>query len=456
MAPKRPHDDSLLIHGSSGRAITRSRTSERFRAQKIKVQQARKEFIAEMLHAWVGPMPVEDFLHDFLPAAKGPCAYVKKPSTWKRIWNRVKVGCKGTKKQTGMYPQIINAIKESRVCPTMTFLDSHSKADPAPEDELSHRLRPDICAYKKTANIPEGNPTQWSFMELWIEVQSTDNETDPWCDPPPSAAGSQTTESDFLPSAEERVDARGQHIMYSSELLNRQHRNFAFSVTICGNCARLIRWDRAGAIVSSKFNYKQTQYLGEFFWRFSHMSDAQRGIDTTVRQASDHDKVLAREHLSDHNDDRYPILNVTGPEKRRYIIWGPLSGPLSSIGRATRAYPALDAETKELVILKDVWRVDHEDWPQEGQILSELNNANVSYIPKLHHNGHRDVDSVLGKTQTNLYGTFAWVCSRPLDLTPRKHYRMVTSFSGFNLRHFRDSRDLMVATHHAYICQNWI
>ena len=68
-----------------------------------------------------------------------------------------------------------------------------------------------------------------------------------------------------------------------------------------GSWARLIRWDRAGAIVSDSFNIrKDPKILCEFFWCFSALSDAGRGYDLTVQPAAPEDELLFYNAIEEH------------------------------------------------------------------------------------------------------------------------------------------------------------
>ena len=43
-----------------------------------------------------------------------------------------------------------------------------------------------------------------------------------------------------------------------------------FSVLVCGRHARLMRWDRAGAIVTNSFDYvDKPDFLAKFFWNYA-------------------------------------------------------------------------------------------------------------------------------------------------------------------------------------------
>ncbi|KII87790.1 hypothetical protein PLICRDRAFT_647730 [Plicaturopsis crispa FD-325 SS-3] len=461
-----------------------------------------------MQHAWVGPMPVKEFLEAFLPAPPEPRPYTS-DDVWFKMWDNVQPG-KGANPQIGMYAQLIDAIDKSKICPDLRFFDTHSRADRS--TNKGHKVKPDLCAYngRDVGSVRTDNPTHWAFMEMWWEVQAKRVVADPWNDPhkptttatkgrAPSARGrassargrapstrgrassargrassargrapsttgnicqGTSTRTGFIPTAKKRVEARGQHISYNAEIFNQQHRNFAFSVTIMGDFARLVRWDRAGGIVSEEFNYKKSQYLGEFMWRFNHMSPADRGLDTTVTQASDAEIALAKRYLKDFSSKSCPLRVAFDSDqgKCHYIVWKPLGDPLSSIGRATRGYPAFHLEQAlakpddvELVFMKDVWRVDDGFTPQEGIILKELNEAKVRYVPDLL--SHADVDPLkYGKTKTNdkTFTKASWAPRNTSGLIPRVHYRMIMTFCGVRIFDFKESSDLMIATHHAY------
>ena len=56
---------------------------------------------------------------------------------------------------------------------------------------------------------------------------------------------------------DQSISTRGQIIAYTAKLHSFQHRCFSFSFLICGQYARLFRWDRSGCIVSALFNFHE-------------------------------------------------------------------------------------------------------------------------------------------------------------------------------------------------------
>ncbi|OSX55950.1 hypothetical protein POSPLADRAFT_1162002 [Postia placenta MAD-698-R-SB12] len=83
--------------------------------------------------------------------------------------------------------------------------------------------------------------------------------------------------------------ARGQIADYAAMILNHQHRVFCFMIVITGVEARLLRWDRAGAVVTNAFDLtdsEQVKPMYRFLYRLSKMTAEQRGYDPTVVPAS--------------------------------------------------------------------------------------------------------------------------------------------------------------------------
>ena len=81
--------------------------------------------------------------------------------------------------------------------------------------------------------------------------------------------------------------SQAQFALYATEIMLRQHRTHVFMVYIHRNMARLTRWDRAGCIVTTPFNFKANpEMLLNFVYRIVQMSDAERGYDTTAKLAT--------------------------------------------------------------------------------------------------------------------------------------------------------------------------
>jgi hypothetical protein len=93
----------------------------------------------------------------------------------------------------------------------------------------------------------------------------------------------------------DRIHTLGQISTYTAEILTRQHRTHLFMVLRFDTTFRLLRWDRAGVIVTER--EKDMSKLHEFFEWFNASTPAQRGLDPTVRQANDVSETLFLENL---------------------------------------------------------------------------------------------------------------------------------------------------------------
>ena len=205
------------------------------------------------------------------------------------------------------------------------------------------------------------------------------------------------------------LNVRGQLAHYAGLVFAHQHRTHAFQLLICGPLARFIRWDHSGAIVSDSFNYEENPLLlAQFFWRYNHMDDAERGIDLSVTHADEDErakfKTAMDEFLANMRDPAhsqllipkaedtinptYPVMKVAvddddSKKPVEILIQAPFFCSHSIIGRATRGYIAYHISLSELIFFKDTWRVNHPRLIPERQIYRLLSKAGVPCIPKV-------------------------------------------------------------------------
>ncbi|EED81521.1 predicted protein [Postia placenta Mad-698-R] len=126
-------------------------------------------------------------------------------------------------------------------------------------------------------------------------------------------------EHDFLPDDIHRQAAVGQLADYAARILQHQHRLFFFMIAITRTEARLMRWDRAGAVATTALDLKdpdQADKLLTFLYRLSMMSHKQRGYDPTVVRATNKDIGLMQEAKDSIPEDDYRLkrLNVAMAE----------------------------------------------------------------------------------------------------------------------------------------------
>ena len=181
-------------------------------------------------------------------------------------------------------------------------------------------------------------------MELFVEVKFADT-SDPFRDPE-DPLRPQANNFRFEKDSDDARLVRGQLASYAAAHMGSQFRVHAFTVLICGNFARLIRWDRDGATVTRRFNYGQRpQTLADFFWRFAHLDRRQRGYDASASSASPDDIQRiqrVKKRLRDNNPAHHEFCKVMVPDRsdpkveKPFIILSPLTyTACSPFGQAT-------------------------------------------------------------------------------------------------------------------------
>jgi hypothetical protein len=159
----------------------------------------------------------------------------------------------------------------------LRFIDTHDFPD-----VKGDKLVPDVSIYS-SKNEPEGDTrTDFSKMDIFVELKAALG-SDPFCDPNDLSPPTDSKKHKFGRDSKEAKLVRGQLASYAATQAGRQFRVHIFSVLVCGIYARLFRWDRAGAIVTQRFNYTtQPHFLAGFFWRYHRLGPCDRGYDTSV------------------------------------------------------------------------------------------------------------------------------------------------------------------------------
>ncbi|KAH9943804.1 hypothetical protein B0H21DRAFT_884192 [Amylocystis lapponica] len=350
--------------------------------------------------------------------------------------------------------------------------------------------KPDAGVYLKSERSKDAR-TIWARTRMTIEFKRQVGH-DPFDD--------KKWPEEFESIALDREANRGQIIHSATEIFLRQHRCFVFSVIVFGTCARIIRWDRSGALVTERFDYKsEPRKICEFLWRFGRMSAARQGYDPSVVEVKETDpeyeqiqkkvmNVVPKDADKSEKIEEYkqlyfvqslapgwlrykvtvPTVDDEGDEDgvdhtdaseangaagnshatepastkrktRSFLICKPHFFVSGAVGRGTRGYVAIDCETDDFVWLKDAWRVDLPGMEKEGDILKKLNNKNVRNIPTVVCHG-----DILGqRTVTQDYKQL----EDPNTMNPLKahyHYRLVEYEIGQALEEFRDGYNLVV------------
>ena len=354
------------------------------------------------------------------------------------------------------------------VCTNYVARFTGDRADP----EAS--LKPDITFFSKNnaadlQESPDTTPPVTSFlhMELFVELKH-DAPSDPFRDLENGGMEERGTINGD--------NTRGQCLLYAANQLAYQHRLFAFSLVICGKVARFIRWDREGAVVSAGIDCSQRQDLViEFLQRFNHLTDDQRGLDSTAvtptpEEVEMFESAVAKVEIeslkcSIGDGKIYPRfrLEVRGANDSvsYYVVGKALDYNLGVVGRCTRGFIALDLDTKECVFLKDMWRPDVPGVEPEHVWYEKLAKAEVPHLIKFKHGS----DVVSPTPSLNYYGTTALdppettggndvqrgLTSRLVRLFPtggislqaHVHYRLVQSEICRPLSEFKNSKHLV-------------
>ncbi|TFK81212.1 hypothetical protein K466DRAFT_441484, partial [Polyporus arcularius HHB13444] len=92
-----------------------------------------------------------------------------------------------------------------------------------------------------------------------------------------------------------------------------------------------------------------------------------------------------------------------GENVRKFLVGRPYFRAKGMTGRGTRGYVAWDCHAKKFVWLKDAWRAHYALLTKEGDILAQLNAAEVSNVRTLVCHG--DIRGQTTKTPDSSAGT---------------------------------------------------
>ncbi|GBE84578.1 predicted protein [Sparassis crispa] len=361
---------------------------------------------------FLGPMPIRDFL-GFLPETD-----TSRMPTAVDAFNDIP---KDAQAMRDISIPLIAALNEGGTrksrCPGFVFKDTTASGL---DQAKSGFLNPDICCYANEVvdlvNIEKKTAGSLGYADLYINVALNSN-LEFFTDPAP---GVDRSSHNFIRDIDDERTrkhsqlALGRNLACAVEAFARQHRSFYFSISLSGSSARLIRWDRAGAIASQSFDlHEEPEPLCEFLWRYAHASIPLRGYDPTVEPANSNEEDLFKRAIERHvklqlglsdgkavaialeehyQPNTVAVINMIGEDDvvRRLLVSRPVVSPLYMTGRGTRGYWAVTADgpVNEVVFLKDTWRCNVLGM-KEGDILADLLDAGVPNITRLVH--HRDV-----------------------------------------------------------------
>ncbi|OBZ71215.1 hypothetical protein A0H81_08700 [Grifola frondosa] len=369
----------------------------------------------------LGPMPVDDFLAAFLPPA-GAENSMHRLSSW-RAFNAVP---SSASKASDIYEPLIKALNKSTKhksrCPGFIFDNASSRVKNSKRPGF---MKPEVCCYatrhlEDVMSSPIKSRTDLGYAAFFIDVKP-EPEDDFLRDPSSDATREAWDSHQFVYNIEDEalfddVEQRlGQHVFYATEIDAEE--------TIF----------REAVIAAVRF---QLDVDGE---------------DLT--------KAVA-EHYQPGMVSAICMRVEDGDSRgvRQYLFSRPLVSPSRMTGRGTRGYWAVDTKDRQVVFLKDAWRLAAGNFDQEGVILRELNESGIRNIPKLlcHgdvRDGTTEDDDGYQRTATNQCLTEPWVCglkSRCVAISKYVHYRLVSGPAGYGLQKFKGTNELLHATYDVY------
>ncbi|KAF8889853.1 hypothetical protein BD779DRAFT_1519293 [Infundibulicybe gibba] len=423
-----------------------SSISQPFTSQHLQRDEKVTAMYKEITRKVVGPMPVTEFISEFLPEpiADTPWSDAASPKAFEAVRN--------ASSEVQMYPLWIKAT--APFCPDLELVDTHAEGA---ESFDGKEIRPDITARVKGGgkrkNDKQAPKNDIVSAEIMMEFEYADTD-DPFTD-------------DNVGSVEHNSkaarDTLGQITLYATAHLAAQFRTHIFSLLVFKNHSRLLRWDRSGVIVTERFALVD-RHTADFFWRYNHASRAARGYDEYAKDLLPNDEAgfHARSKLQLVYRTSKPLVALTlHNESDIYIIERSTYLHLSSpTGRSTRSFLAYCVETDAIVWLKDTWRIISPAYTAEHLIYQKLHKHNVPYVSPCKEGGDLGVGEMgFGRHQTitHVYQRKSWARPLPRPLRTLRHYRLVLQDVGRDCTRFHTVkqfvkviRDASVAHDRAY------
>ena len=309
-----------------------------------------------------------------------------------------------------------------------------------------HFCKPDIAAYNP-GDTKRGK-TDFSRIEVAIEVKPNKS-YDPFVDVAPldeypAPGNAARVEAD----TSNGMDTLGQITTYATAHMAQQLRPWVFSVVICGNYARLVRWDRSGAVFTSRFNYKTSDHLKKFFTRYGDLDKGPRGVDTTITILDDEDQrvVAAKKGIgfivrSGLWQPRFYEFQLD--PHRKVVGYSPSLSTASLVGRATQPFIVWDSVDQKRRFLKDTWRIDAIE-TREGDVYQLLRSKQVPNIASvIWHGDVGEQQTLTSKLRVDISNTY-----KMRSLTSHKHYRLMLDKVGRPCMEYDDQFHFFTIIYH--------
>ncbi|KAI9060450.1 hypothetical protein FKP32DRAFT_1605331 [Trametes sanguinea] len=271
------------------------------------------------------------------------------------------------------------------------------------------------ASFFRPGSVPTDGKPHWADLMVAVEFKAHDTAKDPYDDRKDGVVDA---------NAESRKQVRGQIIQYAEQIFDYQHRTSLIMLLVVGRRFRFTRWDRSGTLVTRAVDYvDEPRMLYEMLWHLCRLSDRALGLDPTAHRVLpgsheyaqmvqarrapvglpdiDHEEgsltmppppgavfKYVREMFKNSLDPNFPWYRLEVPDAtgtRSFLVGKRVFCAPGMAGRGTKGYVALDISVcpPRLVWLKDAWRTHYTFVAQEGAVLKELNDAEVSNVPTL-------------------------------------------------------------------------
>ncbi|KAI0700462.1 hypothetical protein BC835DRAFT_1412055 [Cytidiella melzeri] len=368
---------------------------------------------------------------------------------------------------TAMASAMERALRANRIC---SRLKVAAKKDYHPtlkidndnnEAEGTVVCRPALACYSKHARL-RSLADDWAAIEMFISISPTD----PFFNYNKISRRPVAT-SDALYTVIDCVNA----------LLSRQHRECIYSVCLFDSHARIARWDHAGVLITTPFDYvKEPQPFVEFLSLFDELFDqAISGRDRTATLATHSESLDLTNAFKDYFrkvqaeelpliPDAHSTLDAEYPVYKLRIVSEIPNGtfmdilvrrpiyettPLSRF--CTRGYIGYHVQGKNLVFVKDVWPVMEDD-NNEVKAYARLTEFGVPHIPLTHFAGVvKNENGLKQSTQTQNHEKFTRGGQR--RILEQTHVRIVQELL-FPLERAKNTKTVVTAVRDALVALN--
>jgi len=141
-----------------------------------------------------------------------------------------------------------------------------------------------------------------------------------------------------------------------------------------------------------------------------------------------------------------PLVKLSIPDAKNnshyFVVPAPSATLYTLPGRPTRGFKAYDLSSRNVVFVKDSWRINLP--------YKTLNRAKVANIPQCIVSGDISTDEYHA-TKTHLYVEYPWACCSGAQFIPHRHCLIVLNVVGRVLVEYSSSYEIVSAVRSALI-----